>query len=704
MSGKDARISVRVVGRWQAWVGGIVAAIAVAAGYLAYHGAYGPDEASAQAPVVRPGAAGVQARPAQGPTTARPASSGAAKSQAAKGGAPAPIVSASGAKPLGSASATKPDSSKLQVMAVVNGEQITRTELGRECIRRYGKEVLESLVNRHLILAACAEKKITITNADVDAEIERVASRFGLPRDRWMQLLEEERGFSEAQYKNEVIWPMLALRQLAASDIEVTADEIKKAFESEFGRKVRARLIAVSKKDQADKLRAQAAANPNSFGELSKNHSEDPGVAAAYGVIPPIRMHLGDANLERIAFGLKPGEISPVVQVANMYYIIKCEEQLEGQIVSSQQLAQQQARLRDKIKETKLRVAATQFFDEVKKSAKIEIVLGDEKKQQAQPGVAATVAGKPVTLVQLADECIARYGAEVLDGEINRKILQQELNKKQLAVGGEDIEAEVVRAAESYGYTTPDGQPDKKAWLEAVVEQDGATVDLYVRDAVWPSVALKKLVGSAVQVTEEDLQKGFESNYGERVEAQAIVLSDHRQAQKVWDLARNNNTEAFFAELAGQYSVEPSSRSNGGKVPPIPRHGGSKQVEDEAFKLQAGELSGIVAIENQFIILRCLGRTKPVQVNFDDVRPGLTKDIHEKKLRVQMTRKFDELREGAQVDNFLVGISQSGKRPTSLTGEAPAAAGLGPQARPRAGGAAASPASATLPRPAPKTR
>jgi hypothetical protein len=136
-------------------------------------------------------------------------------------------VTPSGARPLSGPAAQ--DTSKLQVLAVVNGEQVTRTELGRECIRRYGQEVLESMVNRHLILAACAAKKIVITAEDVDAEVDRIASRFGLARDRWMQLLEEERGFSEVQYKNEVIWPMLALRQLAATDIEVTPEEIKKA-------------------------------------------------------------------------------------------------------------------------------------------------------------------------------------------------------------------------------------------------------------------------------------------------------------------------------------------------------------------------------------------------------------------------------------------------------------------------------------------
>ena len=203
------------------------------------------------------------------------------------------------------------------------------------------------------------------------------------------------------------------------------------------------------------------------------------------------------------------------------------------------------------------------------------------------------VNGKQLTLAQLADECITRHGSDVLDGEINRKIL---------AAGAEPQAADVDRAGHRCGSCASGRrlrlrQGGRQArtwrrWLESVTEQPGATVDLYVRDAVWPSVALKKLVGSKVEVTDEDLRKGYESNYGERVEVQAIVFSDMRQAQKVWDLARNNNTEPFFAELAQQYSIEPSSRANGGKVPPIRRYGGSPLVEEEAFKLKAGEIIG----------------------------------------------------------------------------------------------------------------
>ena len=78
-------------------------------------------------------------------------------------------------------------------MAVVNGEQVTRTELGREAIRRYGEEVLESLVNRQLISDACAQKGIQVTDAEISTEVDKVAGRFGLARDRWLQLLRETR-------------------------------------------------------------------------------------------------------------------------------------------------------------------------------------------------------------------------------------------------------------------------------------------------------------------------------------------------------------------------------------------------------------------------------------------------------------------------------------------------------------------------------
>ena len=664
MSRMDAQTGKRSPGSL-AWL--VVSIIGVIAAGLGMR-LLGVPQASAQAPVTRPGmqAAPAGAQPRQPATSAaaggalRPAAPGGISASAARpsGGATAPINTA-GAMPSGTPAAVRPDPNTLQVMAVVNAEQITRTELGRECIRRYGEEVLESVVNRLLIADSCAKQGIKISDADVSAEIDKIAAKFGLSRDRWLALLRDERGFSEAQYRSEVVWPMIALRQIAAAQIQVTPEELRKAFDSEFGPKVKARLIATDNQQSAAQARQAAIANPANFGELSKQFSSDPGVASAYGVIPPIRKNLGDANLEQVAFSLQPGQISQVVNVANMYYVLKCEEQLPQQRLTSQQQVEQEARLRERIKENKLRVAAGQYFDSVHKQAQIVNIYNDPAKAAQQPGVAATVNGRPISLESLAAECITRHGQDVLDGEINRKVLQQELNRKRLTVDQADIDAEVARAAESYGHVK-DGKPDVKTWLEKVCEAPGATVDLYVRDAVWPSCALKKLIGTKIDVTEDDLKKGFESNFGERVEVLAIVLSDQRQAQKVWEMARNNNTDAFFGELAQQYSIEPASRGNNGKVPPIRRHSGSPLVEQEAFKLKAGELSGIVAVDDQFIILKCQGRTQQVQKDYNAVRGELYKDILEKKQRLLMTKEFDRLKDVAQVDNYLAGTSQTG--------------------------------------------
>ena len=159
---------------------------------------------------------------------------------------PAPVSRPAGATAVvASENQTQPAP---KVMAVVNGQQITKEELAGECLQRYGKDVLESIVNKHLIFQACQKHNIAITDGDVETEIEQMASKFGLPKDRWLTMLEREREITPDRYRREIIWPTLALRRLANQQIVVTDEELKKAFESEYGPKVKVRMISVSSK------------------------------------------------------------------------------------------------------------------------------------------------------------------------------------------------------------------------------------------------------------------------------------------------------------------------------------------------------------------------------------------------------------------------------------------------------------------------
>ena len=140
------------------------------------------------------------------------------------------------------------------------------------------------------------------------------------------------------------------------------------------------------------------------------------------------------------------------------------------------------------------------------------------------------------------------------------------------------------------------------------------------------------------------------------------------------------NSDQQFGELASQYSVEPASRANFGKVPPIRRHGGQPLLEEHAFKLKAGELSPIISMGDKYIILRCLGRTNPVvDALSDDIRRELAKDVFEKKI--------DRLKETAQIDNFLEpSKSQTGRRVAAKSdGTMMGPVGKSPNMAPRAG-------------------
>jgi len=539
------------------------------------------------------------------------------------------------------------------VVAVVNADPITSEQLADEALRRYGVDMLDNMVNRHLILQACAASKIEVTEADVSAEIHRIAAKFGLTIDSYLQLLQDERDISPDQYSKEVIWPMLALRRLVDDRVKVSDEEFNRAFLARYGEAMKCRMIMVSDQKLAQSLRDRAAATPDEFGALAKEHSQDEGSASVRGLIPPIRRFSGDSRLEDAAFALEENQVSNVLQLGDQWIVLQAVKRLSASSPSAQAMPAIRDQIIDSIRDEKMKETSSELFAELQKKAQVVKVLGDEEAVKQYPGVAAIVNGQKVTISQVAAECVKRHGNVVLEGEINRKILNQALAKVSQAVSPGDLDVEVARAAASYGYVRADGKPDVAAWLEAVVADGAATADLYIRDTVWPSVALAKLVEGQIKVTEDDMKEGFDSNFGPRVEVLAIVMSDQRSAQKIWDMARSNPTDEFFGNLADQYSVEPVSQSNSGKVPPIRKFGGQPAIEKEAFALKPGELSGIIATGDKYIILRCQGQTDPVVKDFNAVSEELLKSISERKSRLAMAKKFDELKADAEIDNFL---------------------------------------------------
>ena len=550
------------------------------------------------------------------------------------------------------------------VVATVNGNPISLDELAAQCKLRFGNDVLEDLVNKTLIVQACQTQKIMVTPKDVDDEISRTAGKFKLSTPMYLKLIQDERGISPEQYASDIIWPMLALRGLSKGQIQVTPQEIDSLFQSEFGPKVQVRMIACRDAKKLAQLQSEANSNPDTFKTLAKNHSEDPSSASVEGLLPPIRRYSGDDELERIAFGLQPNQVSQVFPAGEMNVILQCVRHLPPQNPPAAQMQEIQNRIKTELEDQKLRGMAETVYKSLREKAEVTLVYNKPELAAQYPGVAAILNRQSIPMQRFDEACVKRHGVQILEGEINRKLIAGALTKARLQVTQADIDAEITRAADYFGFANPDGTPNIQEWMKSVLTEDGVTFEMYVHDAIWPTVALKKLIAGKVQVTDEDLKKGFESNYGQRAEVLAVVLSNQRTAQEVWENARVNKSEQHFGELAHQYSVEPSSKSNFGKVPPLRRHGGQPNLEKAAFELKPGDLSGIIEVNGQYVILKSQGFTTPVVQDFNAVKGELYKDILEKKQRITMDNYLSTLIADAQVTNFLTKKTRLGATET----------------------------------------
>lgn len=550
---------------------------------------------------------------------------------------------------------------RVSTMATVNGRPISRQQLANEAMRRFGKDVLESIVNKLLVMNELRDQGIEITEGDINESIRAKAEKFGLSADRYLKLIESKRSIKIDQYKNDIVWNELALRRIAEAQIQVTPEELDQRMEFEFGAKVQVRQIALADLEAAKTLREILRSEPESFEKLAKQHSVDTNSAAMGGLLPPVRRNSGFPEFENVAFGLQPGEISEVFKVDGAFLVLRCERVFPAEELTKEQVTQVHERIVEEITRDKLRSSALDLFRDLQQSAEITNVMNDPELSKQMPGVAAVVNGHKVLKNQVAEECITRYGKMMLEVEINRTLLVQELERSGMSVEQEEVTAEIARAAEQVKQRLPGGEVDIDQYLAFVTGNDKSKVDFYIEDQVWPTVALKKLVADKVEVTDEDLQKGYEANFGPGVEVLAIVFQDQRSATKVWKMAAANPTADYFGQLANQYSIEPASKNNFGQVPPVKKFGGQPELEAEAFSLSKNEISKVIQLGEHWAILFCKGRTNPQVADFDAVQDELYKNIHEKKIRLAMQDEIQRVHQDAQIDNYLTGTSQTGK-------------------------------------------
>jgi foldase protein PrsA len=288
-------------------------------------------------------------------------------------------------------------------IAKVNGHPITRQQLADACVARRGEEILETLIARELIDQDMKKRKIAITPAEVDAEIERVARTLAhVSKEQWLATLADKKKISPSQYAHDIIYPSLALRKLTADQVKVTDEEIAEALESYYGEKLKCRIMMFDNLGTAKQTWEDLKKTPTAWDKLVAERSIDQATRSVGGMLTePIARHAEPRNVSDAAFrelvDLDPnintddpaerkkympedGDITGVIQVTEGSWVIMRRESLEPKKVvpkNDKMLAEQ---FRQTLHDAKLESQIGMYYGELLRGADIENRLtGDIK-------------------------------------------------------------------------------------------------------------------------------------------------------------------------------------------------------------------------------------------------------------------------------------------------------------------------------------
>ena len=314
----------------------------------------------------------------------------------------------------GKSNAGDQGSKKTRNVAKVDKDFIGYDELAAECVTRHGKEILENLINRKIIQQACDNQGVEISEAEVSREIKKTADKFGLAVDQWMSMLEAERNVTPMQYRRDIVWPMLALRKLAGEEVKITKADIKKAFEKNYGPRVEAKAIILDNQRRAQEVWEKAQATPEDFEKLAQQHSVDPSSKALGGKIPPIPRHSGSKELEDVAFKLKKGEISPVVQVGlSQFVILKCDGRTKPTV--TELTGDIEEILVQELKEEKTQEAVAKVFEKIKGEARVTNYVTNVSTGGERRAAGAKTAGSAGTINQTGGTSSRKGASQIPD-------------------------------------------------------------------------------------------------------------------------------------------------------------------------------------------------------------------------------------------------------------------------------------------------
>jgi parvulin-like peptidyl-prolyl isomerase len=224
-------------------------------------------------------------------------------------------------------------------------------------------------------------------------------------------------------------------------------------------------------------------------------------------------------------------------------------------------------------------------------------------------------------------------------------------------------QAEVEEQAKNLGIDIGDDKVDKEiarykkqfyggsdARYEKAVKQQGLT-DEQARDAIRQqliSQALFKKVTGSVTISDAAIKDYYNTHKTQYVqpetrEVRHILVTKKALADSLYQQVKGG---ADFAKLAKQYSKDPGSAANGGKLT-VSKGQTVPAFDKMAFSLKNGEISQPVHTQYGYHIIQALSAIKPATTtSLNQVRASIKQQLEQQKKNDKITKWLEDTKKG----------------------------------------------------------
>jgi len=264
------------------------------------------------------------------------------------------------------------------VVASVNGEEISKDELYEVMLKQNGKQALDLLISQKVIDLEAKEQKINVPDADIQKELEKYYESYG-SKEAFIQALEMN-GYSLDEVKTEVA-RNIKIKKLVEPRVKITDEEIKEYFDenkAQFAqeKQVKASHILVETEEKANEIKKKLD-DGEDFAKLAKENSNDTQNKDSGGDLGFFGSGQMVKEFEDAAFTLKVGEISAPVKTEFGYHIIKVTEVKDAQEANYEQ---SKAQIKEILFDQKAQTEYGALLQELYQKYKIENSLEEKQK------------------------------------------------------------------------------------------------------------------------------------------------------------------------------------------------------------------------------------------------------------------------------------------------------------------------------------